>query len=187
MVPVTSLWLPILLSAVIVFIASSILHMVLSYHHADYKKVPKEDDFLDAVRRFNLPPGDYLVPCAGGAAGMKDPGFVEKMKKGPWVIMTVAAGGGAMGTPLTLWFVYSIVVSIFAAYIAGRAVGPGPGTDYLEVFRFAGCTAFVGYSLALAQFSIWYKRSWATTIKSMIDGLIYGLLTAGTFGWLWPR
>jgi hypothetical protein len=35
--------------------------------------------------------------------------------------------------------------------------------------------------------SIWYSRAWINTIKSTIDGLIYALLTAGTFGWLWPR
>ncbi len=185
MVPVLSLWVPILLSAVIVFIVSSILHMVLPYHHSDYRKLRKEDEFLAAARRLGIEPGDYMVPCPAGPAGMKEPAFVEKMKRGPVVIMTVAPGGGTMGGPLTLWFLYSVVVGVFAAYIAGRAVGPG--TDYLEVFRFAGCTAFIGYSLALAQFSIWYKRSWATTLKSMFDGLIYGLLTGGTFGWLWPR
>jgi hypothetical protein len=185
MVPVLSLWLPILLSAIIVFIASSILHMVLPFHKADYKRVAQEDEFMEAVRRLKIAPGDYLAPCPPSRAGMKDPAFVEKMKRGPVVIMTVAPGGGGMGAQLAQWFVYAIVVSVFAAYIAGRAVGPG--TDYLQVFRFAGCTAFVGYSLALPQYSIWYKRNWGTTIRSTIDGLIYGLLTAGTFGWLWPR
>jgi hypothetical protein len=77
------------------------------------------------------------------------------------------------------------VVSVFAAYITGRALGPG--ANYLEVFRFAGTTSFLGYSMALLQTSIWYKRNWGTTIRVMIDGLLYGLLTAGTFGWLWPR
>jgi hypothetical protein len=78
-----------------------------------------------------------------------------------------------------------VIVSIFAAYIAGRALGPG--APYLEVFRFAGSTAFAGYALALAQNSIWYKRNWGATLKSMFDGLVYALLTAGTFGWLWSR
>jgi hypothetical protein len=30
-------------------------------------------------------------------------------------------------------------------------------------------------------------RSWIRTLKSMFDGLIYALLTASVFGWLWPR
>jgi hypothetical protein len=90
-----------------------------------------------------------------------------------------------MGTSLLLWFLYSVLVSVFAAYIAGRALGPG--ARYLGVFRFVGATAFMGYSLALLQQSIWYRRNWGTTLKLMVDGLVYGLLTGGTFGWLWPR
>jgi hypothetical protein len=186
MVPVGSLWMPILLSAVIVFVASSIIHMVLPFHRGDLRKVRKEDEVMAALRGFNIEPGDYAIPNAGSMAGMKAPEFIDKMKKGPVLLMTVApAGPPAMGGALVLWFLYSVVISYFAAYVAGRAVGQG--TDYLQVFRFVGATAFAGYSLALPQRSIWYKFSWATTIKAMFDGLIYALLTAGTFGWLWPR
>lgn len=91
----------------------------------------------------------------------------------------------SMARNLTMWFFYSVVVSVFAAYVAGRAVPPG--TAYLEVFRFAGATAFIGYAVALWQMSIWYHRAWTITIKSTIDGLVYACLTAGTLGWLWPR
>jgi len=186
MVPVLSLGVPIVVSAGIVFVASSIIHMVLPYHRNDLRKLPKEDEVMNALRRFNIPPGDYVVPHAGSPAGMKQPEFVEKMKKGPIVFMTLAPGGPpSMGKSLLLWFLYSIVVSVFAAYIAGRALAPG--AHYLEVFRFAGCSAFMAYSLALLQNSIWYKRNWGMTLKTMFDGLVYGLLTAGTFGWLWPR
>ena len=186
MVPLVSLWMPVLVSAVIVFVASAIIHMVLPYHRNDLRKVPKEDDVMDALRRFNIPPGDYAVPHAGSPQGMKKPEFVEKMKKGPIVLMTIAAGGPpSMGTSLLLWFVYSVLVSVFAAYVASRAVAPG--AHYLAVFRLVGCTAFMGYSFALLQNSIWYKRNWGTTIKLVFDGLIYALLTAGSFGWLWPR
>ena len=186
MVPLLSLWAPILLSAVIVFVASSIIHMVLGYHRSDLKRVPSEDAFLEAFRKLGIAPGDYAVPCAGSMKEMKEPAFVAKMKRGPRVFMTVIAGGDpSMGKSLTLWFLYSVVVGIFAAYVAGRALEPG--AHYLAVFRFAGCTAFVGYALALWQHSIWYQRAWGTTIRSTIDGLIYALLTAGTFGWLWPR
>lgn len=181
-----SLAIPIVVSAVIVFVASSIIHMVLPYHRTDLRKPPKEDELLEALRRLNFPPGDYAAPHAGSPAAMKQPGFIEKMKKGPIVFMTIAPGSPpSMAASLVLWFFYSVVVSSFAAYIAGRAVGPG--ADYLTVFQFAGSTAFMGYSLALLQNSIWYKRNWGMTLKSMFDGLVYGLLTAGTFGWLWPR
>jgi len=186
MVFLTSLWIPILLSAVIVFVLSSIIHMVLPYHRNDIRKVPKEDELMNALRGLDLPPGDYGVPHPGSIAGMKDPAFAEKMKKGPIAFLTVAPGAEpSMAVPLLLWFVYSVVVSLFAGYVAGRALPAG--AHYLQVFRFVGASAFMGYSLALLQHSIWYKRNWGTTLKSVFDGLVYALFTAGTFGWLWPR
>lgn len=186
MISMLSLWLPILLSAVIVFVASSLLHMVLPFHRNDFRKVPSEDEVMDALRRFNIAAGDYLLPCPGGPSSMRDPAFVEKMKRGPMAMMTVMdPAHRSMGKRLALWFVYSIVVGVFAAYITTRALAPG--TAYLQVFRFAGCTTFIGYALALWQNTIWYDKSVATTLRSTIDGLIYGLLTGGVFGWLWPH
>lgn len=186
MVPVTSLWIPILLSAVIVFIASAVIHMMLPIHKNDLRKLDQEDAVMEALRRFDLSPGDYAVPHAGSASNMKNPAFIEKMSKGPVAILTVAPPGPpTMGTSLALWFLYSVVIGVFSAYIAGRALGPG--AHYLQVFRFAGCSAFMGYSLALLQNSIWWKRNWGMTLRTMADGLLYALLTAGTFGWLWPR
>lgn len=185
MTGMTSLWIPILVSAVFVFIVSSILHMVIPWHRSDYTALADEDKVLDAFRSWNVAPGDYMAPRPSSRDGMKSPAFQEKMKRGPVLILTVIPGGGAFAANLVLWFVYALVISTFAAYITGRAVGPGE--SYLHVFRFAGATAFIGYSAALWQFSIWYRRSWLTTFKATIDGLIYGCLTAGTFGWLWPR
>lgn len=185
MVSIASLWQPILLSAVIVFVASSIIHMVLKYHDSDFGKVPNEDAVIDALRPFDIPPGDYFLPCAGSMEAMKNPDYIAKTEKGPVAIITVLpTGKQGMGQSLLLWFLYSILVSVIAAYITSRALQPG--AHYLTVFRFAGCTAFAGHGLALLQNSIWYKRAWSSTIKSIFDALIYALLTAGTFGWLWP-
>jgi len=186
MVPIISLWLPILFSAVIVFVASSIIHMVLPYHRSDYKKLPAEDNVMDALRKFQIPPGDYFFPRPGGPKAMKDPAFQEKMKKGPIGLMTVRPSGPpSMGRQFLLWFLYCVVVGVFAAYVAGRALPAG--APYRAVFRFAGVTAFAGYALALWLDTIWYWRSATTTLKSTFDGLVYALLTAGIFGWLWPR
>jgi hypothetical protein len=186
MISLTALWLPILLSAVIVFVASSLIHMVLPWHKSDYPKMPNEEKAMDALRALAIPPGDYMVPRPASMQDMKSAEFLEKMKKGPVMIVTVRPNGPmSMGRNLGLWFVYSMVISFFAAYIASRALPAG--AHYLQVFRFAGATAFIGYSAALWQMSIWYQRAWSITIKSTIDGLIYGMLTAGTFGWLWPR
>ena len=186
MVPLTALWLPILLSAVAVFIISSIIHMFLGYHANDFKGLPNEKEVLDDLRKHNIPEGNYSFPRATSMKDMKSPDFIEKMKQGPVGMMTISKSGPPnMVKELVMWFIYSIIVGIFAAYVAGRACGPG--ANYLSVYRFVGVTAFVGYSLALLQGSIWYKRSWFATFKSMFDGLIYALFTAGFFGWLWPQ
>jgi hypothetical protein len=186
MVPVMSLWLPIVLSAVFVFVVSFVIHMLLPYHRSDLGRLPKEDEVMAALRPFNVPPGDYVMPHAGSPEGMRKPEFLEKMTKGPVAFLTFApAGPPSMTSNLVLWFLYAVLVSFFAAYITSHALGAG--TDYLQVFRFIGASAFMGYSLAQLQDSIWYRRSWATTWKNVFDGLIYALFTAGTFGWLWPR
>lgn len=186
MTPFSALWLPILLSGVIVFVASSLIHMVLPWHKSDYRKVPNEDKFMDAMRPLGVPPGDYMVPSPGSRDEMRSPDFKEKFKKGPVLMMTVMpADFMSMGRNLLLWFIYTLVVSFFAAYVAGRALRPH--SEYLEVFRFAGVAAFLTYAGALWPMSIWYRRSLVSTIKATIDGLIYACLTAGTFGWLWPK
>jgi hypothetical protein len=180
------LWLPILLSAVIVFVVSSILHTVLPWHHSDYSRMPTEDKVMEALSPLAIPPGDYMVPRPSTRAEWRSPEFLDKVKKGPVMVVTVMPPGPfSMGRNLVLWFLYCVVVAFFAAYIAGRALPVG--AHYLQVFRFVGASAFMGYAVALWQMSIWYRRRWITTIKSTIDGLIYASLTAGTFGWLWPR
>lgn len=185
MVSIVSLWLPILLSAAAVFIVSSIIHMVLGYHNSDFKKLPAEDLTMDEMQKLNIPPGDYFMPYTSSSKERNSQEFKDKMNKGPVAVITMFPSGQmSMGSSLAQWFIYCLIVGIFAAYVAGRAFEPGD--DYLSVFRFSGVTAFAGYSLALMQQSIWYKKNWSATIKSMFDGLIYALVTAGIFGWLWP-
>jgi hypothetical protein len=186
MTGITELWLPILLSSVFVFIASSLIHMVMPWHKNDYPKMPGEEKVMDALRPLAIPPGDYMVPRAADRKDMRSPAFAEKMKKGPVFMMTVwPSGTMQMGSNLVQWFFYCAFIGIFAAYIASRALPVG--APYLAVFRFAGAAAFSGYTLALWQLSIWYRRPWSTTIIITFDGLLYAVLTAGTFGWLWPR
>jgi hypothetical protein len=185
MMQLSSLWMPILVSAVLVFVASSVIHMAPLWHRNDYPRAPQEDRLMEALRPLAIPPGDYMVPRASGSTEMRSPDYAAKVNQGPVLILTVLPNGMiSMGASLAQWFAYSAVVSLFAGYIASRALGPG--ADYLDVFRFAGTTAFAGYALGMYQMSIWYKRSWSLTLKSTFDGLIYALVTAGTFGWLWP-
>src|SRR5437660_12302130 len=138
------------------------------------------------MRPVDYTPGDDVIPRAVGMEEMRTPEFKEKMRQGPVALMTVMPNGPiSMDRPLAQWFVFLIVVGIFVAYIASRTLPAG--TPYMRVVQIVGATAFIAYSLALRGLSAWYRRSWGLTLKGWLDGLIYGLLTAGTFGWLWPR
>jgi len=185
MVPLTALWLPIVLSAVIVFVASSIMHMLLPYHRSDYQRLPDEDNLLATLRAAGLKRGLYIFPF-GTHKDMKSPAMMEKYQQGPVGMMTVLPNGlPVMPKFLGMWFVYCLIIGFFVAYLAAHTVAPG--TDYLAVFRVVGTAAFLAYGLGHLSNGIWKGQTWSTTIKEVVDGLIYGLLTAGTFGWLWPR
>ncbi len=185
MVSVMALWLPILLSAVMVFIVSSILHMVLPHHRNDYAKLPNEDNLRDAIRNAGVKPGNYAIPCPANPKDMGSPEMLEKYNQGPVGLVTVLQNGPpAMGKSLAQWFVFSLVISVFVAYVTGIAVGPG--ADYMLVFRLAGTVAILGYGATSATDSIWKGVAWSTTMKHLFDGVIYGFFTAGVFGWLWP-
>jgi hypothetical protein len=185
MVSLSSLWWPILLSAVLVFVVSSIIHMFFTYHKNDMRKLPAEEAVCNALRPLAIPPGDYAVPYAGSAEAMKSAEYAEKLNQGPVMMLTVLPNGPfAMGRSLAQWFGYSVVVSLFAAYLCSRTLEAG--AEYLAVYRIAGTVAFAGYALGLLQNSIWYHRNWGATFRSIFDGLLYALVTGGVFGMLWP-
>jgi hypothetical protein len=182
MVSIPSLWIPIVVSAVVVFVASAVLHMLLTYHRRDYKQLADEGKALDALRGNG--PGFYIFPYCPSPKEMGAPEMQERYKKGPVGMLTVVPSGPpTMGKHLMLWFLFCLVVGVFVAYLTGRALGPG--AEYLEVFRFAGTIAFVAYGIGELPNSIWRGQPWGNTVRAVIDGLIYSLLTAGIFGWLW--
>jgi len=185
LVPLTALWLPIVVAAVIVFLASFIMHMLLPYHRSDYGQLPDEDNVRSALRAAGLKRGLYVFPF-GTHKDMKSPAMVEKYKQGPVGFMTILPSGPpAMPKYLVQWFVFCLIIGFFTAYLTGHTVAPG--ANYLVVFRVAGCASFMAYGLGNLSNGIWKGQPWGVTIEEVIDGLIYGLLTAGTFGWLWPR
>ena len=184
MVSLVALWLPVVLSAGLAFAASSIIHMALRWHSSDFKKFPAEDAVLDALRPFALAPGDYAAPMPDSMAHMNSPEFKARAERGPRVVMTVLGPDNSMGRSLAWWFVYLLVVALFAAYLA--AVTLDAEAPYMSVFRVTATVAFAGHALALWQGWIWYSRSFGYVVRSTIDGLVYALLTGGVFGWLWP-
>ena len=185
MVSLTALWLPIVLSAVAVFLASSIIHMAFKYHNSEYRRLPQEDAILEAIRSGGAGPGFYAFPYAGDMKEMATPEMQEKYAKGPVGTVNLNPNGPpVMGKALGLWFAYCLASGFFAAYLASRTLDPG--THYLQVFRVVGCASFMAYAFAHFSDAIWRQKPWSMTIKHVFDGLVYALLTAGIFGWLWP-
>lgn len=183
---IIELWMPIALAAVLVFVASSVIHMILPFHRNDFQKLVREAEVRGALRDFSVPPGDYFVPHARGPKDMGSDEYQAKLREGPVMMMTVIPNGPfAMGRSLLHWFVYCVVVGVFCAAVAGPIVPIG--AKYMVVFHTVGLVAFAAYALAMVQDSIWFHRSWATTARFTIDGLVYALLTAGSFAALWPQ
>ena len=183
-VGLTSLWLPIVLSAILVFIASSLVYMVLQWHNSDWSKLPDEDAARATLK--GTPPGQYSIPHAASNKARQDPEWLEKCKAGPAAMMVVLPSGvPAMGKQFVQWILYCLAISLLVAYVAAATLPAG--TAYLKVFQVAGTVGVLAYGGAAAQGAIWFGHTWSRTVKDMLDGVIYGLLSAGIFGWLWPQ
>ncbi len=182
-VALSALWLPILLSAIAVFIASSLIWTVVQYHNADWHKLPDEEAARAALK--GAEPGQYSLPHAMDGKARQSEEWQKKFKEGPAAMLVVLPHGSlAMGKQLGQWLVYTIVISLLVAYVAASTLPTG--TAYLKVFQVTATVATLAYAGAAATGAIWFGHTWSRTIKDIIDGLVYGLLTAGVFGWLWP-
>jgi len=181
-----SIWLPTLVSAVIVFVLSSIFHTMLPWHKNDYPRVPNEDAVMDALSPLNIPPGEYMVPRPEAMSELKSPAFLERMNRGPVFILRMLPNGmRSMGAPLAQWFVYLLIVCALAGHTAQRVLPPD--TSAHHIFHTVALTSFMGFAAALWQMTIWYQRSAWISMKATIDGLIYAAVTGLVFVWLWPR
>ena len=182
-VTLSMLWIPILVSAVFVFIAANLLWMALPFwHRPDYKKLPDEKTVLAGLA--GAASGQYIAPAMDWSKATAEE--KEALQKGPAALLLVRNPNAfSLGKSLTLYFLYSLVVSLFVGYLC--AVTLAPGTHYLKVFQVAGTAGILAYAFRGVPDSAWYGKPWSVTIKECIDGVIYGLLTAGTFGWLWPH
>lgn len=186
MVGIAALWLPILVSTVLVFVASNLVWMALPHHKSDTRRLPDEGPALDAIGKQGLAPGVYRFPWCDSMAAMKEPTFVAKLNKGPVGMMTIFPNGAFnMGKSLGSWLAYVVVIGVMVAYVTGRTLAPG--AHYLQVFRVAGTVAALAYAGAHPPAAIWWGKPWSNVVKELLDGIVYGLLTAGAFGWLWPR
>jgi len=183
--PFGSLWLPVVASAVAVWIVSAIVHMVLRYHRADYKKLADEDSVAAAVRKVGPSPGVYFIPYCMEMSQMKDPAIIKKFEEGPVTSLTVMRNGRpSMGKSLILWFLLCFLVSFVAAYVARHTLSFG--ADGRTVLRVIGAIAFAGYGFGYFQDSIWKGIPWSNSLRGILDAILYALTTGLVFCWLWP-
>ncbi len=183
--PFGSLWLPVIVSAVVVFVVSAVLHMVLTYHRADHKPLPNEDAIRDVLGKAALSPGMYFTPHCKDHKAMNEPANKAKFEKGPVAIVTVMPSGPPnMGKHLGMWFGLCVAISFTAAYVARHTLAPG--ADGMLVMRITGTVAFAAYSLSQLDDSIWKGAPMANTLRLVFDGVIYSALTGLVFRMLWP-
>jgi len=184
--PFGSLWLPVLVAAAAVWIASAIVWMALPHHKSDFSKLPSEDGVADALRKLALKPGQYMLPHMSDMKDCKDPAVVKRFEDGPIALIRVNPNGvPKMGKSLTLYFLYCFLVSFVTAYVARHTLTFG--ASFENVFRLTGTIAVASYTLALLPESIWMGRPWGATIKSVCDSIAYGVMTGLIFAWLWPH
>jgi hypothetical protein len=185
-VPLSSLWLPILLAAVLAWIASALFWTLGPHHKNEFGPIPDEERVLAALRAAGVMPGHYFFPHAGSPDRMKDPEFQKKLETGPVCVLTVTTADAVrnMARPMVLSFLFNLVVACFVAYVASRTVPAG--SDYLAVFRVVGTIAFAAFGFGILPDTIWFQRGWGRAGKHLLDALVYGCLMAGVFGWRWP-
>ncbi|MGH7467126.1 MAG: hypothetical protein ACRENP_03985 [Longimicrobiales bacterium] len=180
-VSLAQLWLPIVLSAILVFFASALMWMALPHHRTDWPSAPQGDRLQELMK--GARPGQYVYPKMMDPSERKDAEAQKRYAESSGFII-VKEPGMSMGKPMALSVLHYLMISFFVAYLA--SVTLSASAPYMDVFRVTGTTAVLGYTGGLFGKSIWWGNSWSATIKEALDGAVYGLLTAGVFGWLWP-
>ena len=187
MVSLEQLWLPIVVAAVFVFVASSIIHMIIKWHNSDYRKFGNEDAVRDAIRAGNPGPGQYVIPHCADPKQMKSPEMQKKYAEGPIGFVVLRPNGAvAMGPMLGMWFALNVFVAIVAGYIAAHAITV-PNPSGLSVARYVGTVTFMSYAGGSISAGIWMGKPWSSVAKELLDAAIYACVTAAAFAWLWPK
>ena len=181
-----SLWLPILLSAVVVFVISALIHMVIKWHAADYRPLANEEAVRAAIRAGNPAPGRYVIPHCKDMKGMDSEAMVKKYEEGPVGNFTLGPTGVPnMGKYLGTWFVWALIIATVAAYIAVRIYGLDHG-HARGAAKLAGTVTFIALGFGSVQESIWMMRPWSSSAKYLLDAALYGVGSGLVFFWLWP-
>lgn len=181
----SAVWLPIVVSAVLVFVASAVVHMFMPYHQTEFSPAPNAGAIQAALR--DAAPGMYGFPMAPEPKERMKPEWMKKWADGPsgWVTV-VPRGPMSMPRAMGLSFVVNLVVALLVGWLAWRAFTHGPPTTS-QAFRFTGVATFMAYGLSAAYESIWFGRPWRSWFFVLVDSALFGLVTGGAFAWLWPQ
>jgi len=181
-----SLWLPILLSAVVVFVISSLIHMVFKWHASDYGSLANEEAIRAAIRAGNPAPGRYVMPYCKEMKDMASEAMKQKYQEGPVAHLTLLPTGAPnMGKHLGLWFLWSLAIAAVAAFLAAQTYGPQV-MHPRGASKMVGAVTFVAHGFGTVTESIWMGRPWSSSAKHLLDAALYGLGTGAVFFGLWP-
>ena len=181
----TALWAPILLSAILVFLASAIAWTMLPFHNKEWKGLPNQDAVRAAMGQ--PAPGLYMLPFFPDPAERRGKPAMESLATGPSGYVTIMRRGPiTMAPTMVKSLLADLLIAVFVAYVAWLAL-PHPGATYIQVFRLVSTVAFMAFAFGSIQDSIWFSRPWRSWLLQAIDALVFGMLVGGTFGWLWPR
>jgi hypothetical protein len=181
---IVALWLPILVSAVAVFVVSSIFHMAIPLHKGDTLGLSNEEEVGAAMRAGGVAPGEYVVPFCSDMKEMGTDEFKAKLDRGPVLFMTVLPNGPLkFGQSLVQWFFYSLLLAVLVAYVGHITL---EGADKVTVFRVLGTVAVLPYGISHLHEFIWRGRSMKIAGKFVLEGVVFGLVTGAVFAWFWP-
>jgi hypothetical protein len=179
--PLTSLWLPILLSGIALFFASFAAWMLLPHHKKEWIGLPNEDAIMRQLKSDNLIAGQYCFPYAATPEAMKDEAYKAKMKAGPRGTLTLWKEPPNMAVNLFCTVLFFLIANAVIAYLAAMVLSPGE--DHMRVFRFVGTAGVLTYGTANILNGIWFGRK---MVADIVDGIAYGLITGAIFALLWP-
>ena len=183
---VLQLWLPILATAILIFVASHLIHIVFKWHNSDYKKFANEDAVRDAIRAGSPLPGQYVLPHCLDMKEMQGEAMMKKYVDGPIAFVTVRKSGPpTMSAALTFWFLFSLVIAAIAACLALSAYGLKG--DAHDAGHLVGMISLLAYGGGSVLQGIWMGKPWASVAKEVFDGVIYATISALSFMWLWPH
>lgn len=186
MLSLASLWLPILLAAVAVFFTSSLVHMVFKWHNADYLRLGNEDEVREVLRKGNPAPGQYVLPHCLDGKDMQKPEVQQKFIDGPVGLVVIRSSGAPkIGPHLLKWFLLALAVAAITACLACCTIGSGASKHL--VFHFFAVSTFLAYATGSVTDGIWKGHPWKAVAKDLLDALLYALVSAAVFAWLWPH